>query len=73
MGAKGLSLFSQAVGAIWIMIWSAYRFVNNLPTVREAVLSGIFIAAVFSPVYFNLIMDKIVPRLGKKNTSENTN
>jgi hypothetical protein len=66
MRAKGLSLSAQLIGAVWIAAWSAYRFLKGVPTVREIVVSGLCIAAVFSPVYFNLVMDKFVARIEKK-------
>ncbi len=66
MRAKSLSLLAQVIGAVWIAGWSAYKFSHEIPTVREIVISGLFIAAVFSPVYFNLVMDKFVNRIGKK-------
>lgn len=58
--AKTSSLAAQVVGAIWIAVWSAYKFIKA-PTydVTDVVLSGVSIAACFVPVYFNLIMDKI--------------
>lgn len=65
ISAKSSSLVAQIIGALWIAGWSVYRFIKSIPTVREIVISGIFIAAVFSPVYFSLIMDKIVTRIGK--------
>lgn len=66
MRAKSLSLLAQLIGALWIVGWSTYRFIQETPTMREIVISGLFIAAVFSPVYFNLVMDKFVNRVGKK-------
>lgn len=58
--AKTSSLAAQVVGAIWIAVWSAYKFIKA-PTydVTDVVISGVSIAACFVPVYFNLIMDKI--------------
>jgi hypothetical protein len=75
MGARQVSLTSQIIGAIWIAAWSIYKFVHEMPTVREIIVSGMFIAIVFSPVYFCMVMDKIVSLVGKKkdNTSENAN
>lgn len=74
MGAKSMSLIAQLIGALWIAGWSAYKFSHEMPSVKSIVVSGLFIAAAFSPVYFNLIMDKFVSLIGKKhNTSENAN
>jgi len=70
MGAKQVSLTSQIIGALWIAAWSIYRFLHQMPTVREIVVSGLFIAIVFSPVYCNMLMDKIVNLVGRKKEKE---
>ncbi len=62
--AKSASLWGQIAAAVWIGGWNAAQFTNCLikgiainPT--HIILSGLAIAACFTPVYFNLIMDKI--------------
>ena len=62
--AKPVSLNAQIIAAVWIALWSGMNFVIRLAhgtdvPIREIVVSGLAIAACFSPVYFNLIMDKI--------------
>ena len=62
--AKPVSLNAQIIAAFWIAAWSAAGFVSKLVhgieiPIWEIVVSGLAIAACFSPVYFNLIMDKI--------------
>ena len=62
--AKPVSLNAQIIAAVWIALWSGMSSVIRLAhgtdvPIREIVVSGLAIAACFSPVYFNLIMDKI--------------
>ena len=58
--AKTSSLIAQIIGAVWIAVWSAYKFIK-MPSfdIADVIISGAGIAACFTPVYFNLIMDKI--------------
>lgn len=62
--AKGASLWGQIAAAIWIGGWNSAQFAcdifkNRHISATEIILSGLAIAACFTPVYFNLIMDKI--------------
>lgn len=62
--AKGASLWGQIAAAVWIGGWSAAQFARDIVKgqhigATEIILSGLAIAACFTPVYFNLIMDKI--------------
>lgn len=58
--AKESSLFAQIVAAVWIAGWSSYAFISgNGIAIIDVILSGIGIAAMFLPVYFSIIMDKI--------------
>lgn len=59
--AKKSSLTGQIAAAVWIAGWSAVKFITNLDTfeIKDVCLSGAFIAACFSPVYFSIILDKI--------------
>ena len=62
--AKPVSLNAQIIAAFWIAAWSAAGFASKLVhgaeiPIWEIVVSGLSIAACFSPVYFNLVMDKI--------------
>ena len=62
--AKGGSLCGQIAAAVWIGGWSAAQFARDIVkcqhvSATEIILSGLAIAACFTPIYFNLIMDKI--------------
>jgi len=67
--AKGSSKVAQIFAALWIAGWSAYKFISSGGAelrVEDIMLSGIGIAATFTPVYFSIILDKIKDiRLGK--------
>ncbi len=66
MKAKGLSLLAQLVGAVWIAAWTTYKFLSEMPTCHQIVATGLCIAACFSPVYFNLVMEKFAGRIKAK-------
>ena len=62
--AKGASLWGQIVAAVWIGGWNTAQFIADLTAGRhidgnDIIFSGLAIAACFTPVYFNLVMDKI--------------
>ena len=62
--AKGASLWGQIAAAVWIAGWSAAQFIKDLTAghpldIKAVIVSGVAIAACFTPVYFNLLMDKI--------------
>lgn len=57
--AKTASLWGQIIAALWVAGWSAYKFVKNPAEISDVIFSGLAIAACFSPVYFNLLLDKI--------------
>jgi len=67
--AKGSSKVAQIFAALWIAGWSAYKFISGGGAelrIEDIMLSGIGIAATFTPVYFSIILDKIKDiRLGK--------
>lgn len=58
---KSSSLWAQIIAAAWIAGWSAYKFVSNASAIdmTDVMLSGLAIAACFTPVYFSIIMDKV--------------
>lgn len=72
-GAKTYSLVGQVVAAAWMVFWNSLKFARMIQGGRVAeidtadiVLSGISIAACFSPVYVSILMDKIKDiRFGK--------
>ena len=62
--AKGASLWGQIAAAVWVGGWSAAQFIKDLSAgrpldIKTVIISGLAIAACFTPVYFNLLMDKI--------------
>lgn len=62
--AKNASLWGQIAAAVWIGGWNAAQFARDIVkgqhiSAADIILSGLAIAACFTPVYFNLIMDKI--------------
>lgn len=57
--AKSASLWGQIIAAVWVAGWSAYKFVTSPVGVQDIIFSGLAIAACFSPVYFNLLLDKV--------------
>lgn len=71
--AKITSLVAQTLAAFWIGFWNALQFAKMIKSgmhieVTDIILSGLSIAACFSPVYFSMIMDKIKNiRFGDKN------
>jgi len=65
-GAKDVSLKSMIISAIWIGVLSLLKAFWALITdkafgltMSEIVFSGVIMAAVFSPVYLSIILDKI--------------
>jgi hypothetical protein len=65
-GAKDVSLKSMIISAVWIGVLSLLKAFWGLITttafgltMNEIVLSGVIMAAVFSPVYLSIILDKI--------------
>ena len=62
--AKSASLWGQIVAAVWIGGWNAAQFTSSIIhgehiSGNDIIFSGLAIAACFTPVYFNLIMDKV--------------
>lgn len=62
--AKGASLWGQIAAAVWVGGWSAAQYIKDLSAgrpldIKTVIISGLAIAACFTPVYFNLLMDKI--------------
>lgn len=61
---KDITFICQIIAAIWIAGWTAFGFVktifsNGHVAVGDIILSGLAIAACFSPVYFSILFDKI--------------
>jgi hypothetical protein len=65
-GAKGVSLSSMVVAGVWIATLSLLKAFWHLLaekefglSMEEILLSGVVLAAVFTPVYLSIILDKI--------------
>jgi hypothetical protein len=65
-GAKGVSLASMVVAGVWIGLLSLLKAFWGLLSGKpfgldmdEILVSGIVLAAIFTPVYLSIILDKI--------------
>jgi DMSO/TMAO reductase YedYZ heme-binding membrane subunit len=65
-GAKDVSLASMVVAGVWIGALSMLKAFWGLMTqkefglsMEEILLSGVVLAAIFTPVYLSIILDKI--------------
>jgi Kef-type K+ transport system membrane component KefB len=73
-GAKGVSLASMVIAGVWIGALSLLKAFWGLLSqkefglsMEEILFSGVVLAAVFTPVYLSIILDKIRDiRLGGK-------
>jgi hypothetical protein len=75
-GAKDVTLVSMVIAGIWIGVLSLLKafwvlFFGAEKTfglsMEEILLSGVVMAAIFSPIYLSIILDKIKDiRLGSK-------
>jgi hypothetical protein len=66
VGAKGVSLASMIVAGVWIGLlsllkafWGVFSGKPFGLDMNEILLSGIVLAAIFTPVYLSIILDKI--------------
>lgn len=74
MNAKKVSKASMIIGAFWIgtlsllkAFWGLLSDVQFGLSMEEIILSGLIIAAIFTPVYLSIILDKIKDiRIGSK-------
>jgi hypothetical protein len=64
--AKNVSLKSMIISAVWIggltllkAFWGMISAKEFGLTMNEIISSGLMIAAVFSPVYLSIVLDKI--------------
>jgi hypothetical protein len=60
MGAKQYSLFAQIFSGLWIVVLTILKGLKiiNLE-LGDIIYSGVAVAAIFSPVYFSIFLDKI--------------
>lgn len=68
--AKPVSLIAQVIASIWITAWSAAGFIAKINAgeaipATDIILTGVAIPACYSPVFLNLIIDKIVKKAGE--------
>ena len=59
--AKPVSLWGEIFGAVWIAGFGAFYIIKNIATMNPVhiIWFGIAIVACFSPVYLNLLMEKV--------------
>ena len=68
MKAKTASLLAQVAAALWITVWASILFSKTIDkiTIWDIIIAGLGIAACCSPIYFNIVMDKVKEwKLGK--------
>jgi hypothetical protein len=60
IGAKQYSLFAQIFSGLWIAVLTILKGLKiiNLE-LGDIIYSGVAVAAIFSPVYFSIFLDKI--------------
>jgi hypothetical protein len=65
-GAKDVSLSSMIISGVWIAVLSVVKAFWRLfseeefgLTMDEILLSGVVLAAIFTPVYLSIVLDKI--------------
>jgi hypothetical protein len=59
-GAKQYSLFAQIFSGTWIAVLTILKGLSVLTLdTQDIIYTGIAIAAIFSPVYFSIFLDKI--------------
>lgn len=59
-GAKDYSLASMIIAGVWIAVLTILKGLSIMKLdMGDIIGSGVAIAAVFSPVYFSIFLDKI--------------
>jgi hypothetical protein len=60
LGAKQYSLFAQVFSGTWIATLTILKGLKIISLeLGDIIYSGVAIAAIFSPVYFSIFLDKI--------------
>lgn len=60
LGAKFLSKLSMIFAGIWIGVLTILKGFNKIDlSIKEIIWSGIAIAAVWTPTYFSIFLDKV--------------
>lgn len=57
--AKEASKWAQIVAAVWIAGWSTYKFMTGPFTIQDIIISGLGVAACFTPTVFSIFLDKV--------------
>ena len=57
--AKNTSLIAQIIAALWVAFWCGKKFLSDTGDTNDIIVSGFAIAACFSPIYFNMLLDKV--------------
>ena len=60
--AKPLTLAGQVFAAAWVAGWASAKFIKSgiaAVELKDIIYSGAAIVCCFSPVFFNMVMDKI--------------
>lgn len=68
--AKKVSLITQIIATVWTVFWFTMKFVGIFESlesinVKEIGFSGLIILSINTPVYLNMIVDKL---FGKENS-----
>jgi hypothetical protein len=59
-GAKQYSLFAQIFSGVWIAVLTILKGLRIITLeTQDIIYTGVAIAAIFSPVYFSIFLDKI--------------
>jgi hypothetical protein len=59
-GAKQYSLFAQIFSGTWIVVLTILKGLKVITLeTQDIIYTGIAVAAIFSPVYFSIFLDKI--------------
>ena len=59
-GAKQYSLFAQIFSGLWIVVLTVLKGLEIIALeTQDIIYTGIAVAAIFSPVYFSIFLDKI--------------
>jgi hypothetical protein len=59
-GAKQYSLFAQVFSGTWIAVLTVLKGLKVIALeTQDIIYTGVAIAAIFSPVYFSIFLDKV--------------
>ena len=73
MGAKVLSKIAMVFAGVWIIILTLLKGFGKIDlSINEIIGSGVAVAAVWTPTYFSIIVDKFVGKEKNEAISEST-